>query len=204
MEPKFQSSFIPKKPLSDSSRVLAPVSKNTNIFSVIATIIFLITLFVSGGLFVYEKIIQKQIGDVKKELDEARVAFETDKINELIDASVRLNSIKGMLEKHFAVSELLFLMQNLTMKTIQFGNFKLDNKSGQPILTMDGEALSYNAVAKQSEVFLASGFIRNVIFSDFSLNDSGLVRFRFTGAVVPRLISYKEAVDALTQGNTQP
>lgn len=198
MEAKFQSSFIPKKPLSDSQKVLGPVKKNTNIFSVIATLVFLVTIFVSGGLFVYEKIVEKQLVDTSKELDAARAAFETDKIQDLIDASTRLNSVKGMLEKHFAVSELLVLMQNYTVKTIQFNNFKFDNKSSNPLLSMDGEALSYNAVAKQSEVFAGTGFINNTLFSDFTLTDSGSVKFKFIGSVATSLVSYKEAVKAIS------
>ncbi len=196
MDPKFQSSFIPKKPLSESSRALGPVSKNTNIFSVIATILFLIPMFVCGGLFVYEKIVQSQIVGASKELDAARTAFEEDKIHELIDAGSRLNSIRGMLNKHLAVSELIFLLQNFTVKTIQFSNFTFTNKNGAKI-SMDGESVSYNAVAKQSELFASSGFLFNSTFSDFALAQNGLVKFKYIGSVSPKLISYKESLTAL-------
>ncbi|HEY0220605.1 MAG TPA: hypothetical protein VGC58_00070 [Candidatus Paceibacterota bacterium] len=196
MQPTFQSSFIPKKPVTDSEKVFGPVTKNRNVFSIVATFLFVITLFVSGGLFVYQKIIEKQIKDADKELGAAREAFEIEKLEDLIGASVKINSIKGLLDKHFAVSELMVLLQRQTVKSVKFMNFTFKNSDGTRFISMDGEALSYNAIAKQSENFVKSGVVKNIEFSDFTLADTGVVKFKFAGAIDESLISYKQSKES--------
>lgn len=83
MEPKFQSSFIPKKPVVDSPKVFVPVEKERNIFSIIASIIFVITLLVAGGVFGYKYYLDKQIADADIALNEAREAFDINKMKDL-------------------------------------------------------------------------------------------------------------------------
>lgn len=194
MEPKFQSSFIPKRPTSDPIKEYGPVHKNSNIFSIIATILFLLAFFSSVGLFVYQKIIEQQITSASTELKEAETAFDIDKIQELISAGARIQSIHGLLDKHVAMSEILVLLQNLTVKTIKFDNLTISNESGSPSISMNGESLTYNAIARQSEIFKSNSFLTSVAFSDFSLDDKGLVKFRFSGRLSPNLLSYREAV----------
>lgn len=196
MEPKFQSSFIPKRPTSDSIKDFSPVQKNKNIFSIIATLMFLVVLFASAGLFVYQKIIEKQIESASKELQDAKVALEVEKTQELIDAGARLSSIKGLLDKHFAVSEVVVLLQNLTVKTIKFADLTINNESGTPSISMNGESLTYNAIAKQSEIFNGNTFLTNSAFSDFALDEKGIVKFKFSGSLAGNLVSYREAIEA--------
>jgi len=176
--------------------MLGPVTKNTNIFSLVATILFILTIFAAGGLFVYQKIIEKQIKDADIELASAREAFETGEIQELIDASIKINSIKDLLDKHFAVSELMIELQRLTLKNVRFSNFSFKNSEGNHFLSMDGEGLSYNALAKQSEAFSDSGFIKNTEFSDFALSNKGTVNFKFNGSVDSSRILYRKSVEA--------
>ena len=61
MEPKFQTSFIPKKPIVDDVGVGVGVVRETNIFSIIAGIFFVLALLTSGGLYVAKIVINKQI-----------------------------------------------------------------------------------------------------------------------------------------------
>lgn len=203
MEPKFQSSFIPKKPVSDSAKMLGPVTKNRNIFSVLATFIFTITLLVSAGLFVYQKMIESKISKADLEISDVRNAFEADKIRDLIDASSRLNSITKLLENHYVVSEVLILLQNLTVRNMRFDNFSYRNTDGKPTISMDSEALSYNAVANQRDVFIQSGLMSDVLFTGFNLSETGQVRSKFTAVISPKLVSYKELIDSLTKPNTE-
>lgn len=201
MEPKFQSSFIPKKPVGDSSRILTPVSKNTNIFSVVATFLFVITIAVSGGMFVYLRIIERNIANADSELSQVRSAFEADKIKDLIDASSRLNSITNLLEKHYVVSELLVLLQKQTLRNMRFDNFSYRNTDGKPVISMDSEAQSYNAVANQRDVFVESGVISDVLFTGFNLSETGQVRSKMSAVVSPKLVSYKDLIDSMS-GNS--
>lgn len=196
MEPKFQSSFIPKRPVVDSPKMLGPVTKNRNIFSILATIMFIITLFAVGGAFGYRKYVESQIAADDKKLSEARSAFEESKIQNLLIASARLNSIKILLENHYVISEVLVMLQNLTIKNMRFDSLSYQNFAGRATLSMDSEAISYNAVASQRDIFVDSGLLADVAFSAFSLSDRGYVRSKMTATVLPKLISYKDYINS--------
>lgn len=203
MEPKFQSSFIPKRPVVDSAKMLGPVEKNRNIFSVVATFMFILTLIISGAEFGYQRFIESKISAADKQLSQARSAFEADRIQDLIDASARLDSMKSLLEKHFVVSEILVLLQNLTLKNIQFDTLSYKTTNGSPELTMESYATSYNAVADQKQVFVQSGLLNNITFSDFTLDERGVVKTRFFATVSPKLVSYKNYLDVGSGATTQ-
>ncbi|MFZ2523456.1 MAG: hypothetical protein WAW92_03660 [Minisyncoccia bacterium] len=196
MEPKFQSSFIPKKPVVDSPRMAGPVEKNVNIFSAVATLLFLLTIMASAGLFGYLKYIENQISSSDKQLTDVRSAFQESRIQELIDASIKLNAIKTLLEQHVVASQILVLLQNETLKNVRFDNLIYSNTEGKPYITLDSESLSYNAIANQRNVFTESGFLANVEFSNFVLTDSGSIKSRMKANILPRLISYKEYINS--------
>ncbi len=196
MEPKFQSSFIPKKPVVDSPKMLGPVQKNRNIFSVLATFIFMITILASGAEFGYGKYIERQISAADSQLVQVRSAFESDRIQDLIEASARLESMKALLEKHYVVSEILVMLQNMTLKAMQFDSLSYKITSNTPEINMQSYASSYNAVANQKDVFDQSGVLNNVTFSDFSLDDRGVVSSKFYANVSPKLVSYKEMLES--------
>jgi len=93
----------------------------------------------------------------------------------------------------------LVLLQNLTAKTIKLDSLVINNESGAPTFVMNGESLSYNAVAKQSEVFSGSSFITGTSFSDFSLDEKGIVKFKFSGSASSNLVNYKEAISVVEE-----
>ena len=198
MEPKFQTSFIPKKPIVASQGLqLSPV-KDINIFSVIATIIFLVTALASGGVFVYKQLITNQIVKADQDLNAAREAFQTEKIQELIDANSRIMATKNLLEKHVVVSELLLLLNALTVKKMRITDLTYNNRNGSPTVSMSAEAQTYNALADQGRIFSENEFVLNEEFSNFELADSGNVRVKFFANIDPTLVSYKKAVEAVS------
>lgn len=197
MDTKFQTSFIPKKPILDSS---GSSSKNVsvNMFSLAANLIFAITMIATGGAFFYKNILINQVKSAGVELEAARAAFETEKIKELIDASNRFKSIKEILDNHVVVSELLLLLQDTTVKSIRFTDFSYQNKGSEISLVMNGEAQSFNSLATQSEIFAKTGFILNQSFSDFLLSDNGTIKMKFTSSISKDLISYKKSLESLS------
>jgi len=84
MEPKFQTSFIPKKPIISEPGSRVAVSHSINIFSAIATIVFALTILTSGGVFIYKNILESQILLSDKSLNAAREAFIQRKYRSLL------------------------------------------------------------------------------------------------------------------------
>lgn len=198
MDPKFQTSFIPKRPVMSSSKIALPAVKNINIFSTIATLLFILTLLASVGLFGYKLYIVRQIVQADKDLNEARAAFEPEKIKELLNASTRIDTIENLLDNHFVVSELLVLLEQITVKNASFSTLTYRNIQNIISINLDGEARTYNALAQQSDIFNKSGFFQQQVFSDFSLTDTGTVRFRYSAVVLPELVSYKKVIELLS------
>ena len=197
MEPKFQTSFIPKRPIGSSQSSGNDTIRSTNIFSVVATIVFIVTILVSIGLFFYKNILTNQIADADKSIVAARADFEPEKIQELIDANARIASVKDLLENHIVVSKVLVLMQDLTVRKMRFTELDYVNKNNDPTINITGEVQTYNALAEQQDVFLNNEFMKDPVFSDFNLGDNGYLSVKFSSRLDPSLVSYKKMVESI-------
>lgn len=198
MDTKFQTSFIPKKPIIDTPGSSYQRAASVNVISVVANIIFAITLVVTGGAFLYKNFLINQVKEAGVELEAARSAFETEKIQDLLDVSKRFSATKNILENHIVVSELLILLQTSTVKTMSFNNFSYQNKNKEITLTMIAEAQSFNAIAQQADIFSKTNFIKDINFSNFVLSDNGMIKMSFSAMVSPELISYKKVIESLS------
>jgi len=198
MEPKFQTSFIPKKPIVSSEGSGIKVVHSANIFSVIATVLFLVTVILSGGIFVYKRVVLSQINQAKKSIEDAREALEPEKIRELIDANSRIVSSKNLLDKHIAASQILLLLQDLTVKMMRFTDLSYKNIENKVDLVIKGEIQTYNALAQQEVVFKENEFFKNPEFSNITLTDNGSIKVDFVTTIDPSLISYKKVMESLT------
>lgn len=196
MEPKFQTSFIPKRPIVAQEGTGIKVIRSTNIFSVIATVMFLVTIIISGGLFVYKTVLSGQIEQAKKEVEMARGAIEPEKIKELIDANSRIVSSKNLLDTHVASSKILLLLQDLTIKRMRFTELTYRNLEDEIDLNIKGEVQTYNALAQQETIFSQSEFFKNPKFSSLSLSENGAVLVEFTAKLDPSVVSYKKALES--------
>lgn len=195
MEPKFQNSFIPKKTMGLTQNTGVSVKHPANIFSVIAGIIFVIALLFSGGLFVYGKLLTNQIKDTEEKILAARGAYEPEKIKELIDIDKKMSSSINLLRNHVAVSEILFLLEDLTLKKMRFTSFDYTRNNNKPTIDIAGDIQTYNALARQQESFASTEFIRNPTFTDFNLGDNGYISVKFSADIDQSLISYKRIMD---------
>lgn len=200
MQPTFQTSFIPKKPMTSESGLGSGsnVVHQTNVFSLIATICFICAVLVSGGLFGYKIILGKQIDKANEEINATSAVFQIDKIKELIDANDRIVSSKDLLEKHVALSKLLYLFQELTVKKLRLLKLSYVNKTGEAKVTLQAESQTYNALVEQSNIFSQSDYLKNNKFSNFSLQDNGYIKVDFVSVIDTSLISYKKAIDSLS------
>ena len=199
MEPRFNTSFIPKKPVVETASTSGSKSvEQKNIFSIISSTLFVITILAYGGLFAYKIILNNQIKKADSEINDARAAFDTTKIQDLINANSRIVSTKNLLEKHVVVSELLNLLQSLTVKRVRYGTLKYTNIDGLPTVSMTTEAQSYNALAQQLDAFSKSEFVKTPQVSDYNLGDNGNITVKFFANLEPSLVSYKKVIESLS------
>jgi hypothetical protein len=152
-------------------------------------------LLISGGLFAYSKILDGQIKEVQVKILDARGAYEPEKIKELIDIDKKITSSNDLLRKHVAVSEVLSLLENLTLKKMRFTSFEYTKNNNKPTVSITGDIQTYNALARQQEFFASTEFIRNPRFTDFNLGDNGYISVKFSADLDQSLISYKRIMD---------
>ena len=198
MEPKFQTSFIPKSPATALGVSKIPSSLQNKTVTIVGIVIFVIALSTSIGVFFYKNMLNGQLVQADKDLSAAREAFAPEKIQELMDQNAKRGWAKSLLEKHITTSELLLLIQSLVVKTIRATTMTYSYKEGVPTIVMDLDASSYNALADQSRIFLQNNYIINPNFLNFTLSDNGNVKSTFNASINPTLVSYKEAIKSLS------
>lgn len=200
METKFQASFIPKQPVN----VPARRTSGSNIFFLISLLILIVAIIGAGGVYFWEKKINKDIASVNESLVRARNSFDQNTVKEFSRLNDKINSSEFLLKQHVAPSVLFKVIGDVTLKNVRFVNFRYANAGGDKIsISMNGEAVSYEAVALQASAF-TNPKLRNVfrspIFSDPDLGSNGRAVFTFTTGIDPILLNhYKLKTDPNNQ-----
>lgn len=192
MENSFQTSFIPKKPItSNSSR---PVRPPTSIFTVLAFLVLIFVGIASGGLLLYKNYLinQKQILSVS--LEKVRDSFEKDTIDELELYDKRVSAARRILDSHIILSPMFALLGSLTLPEVQYTTFSHQSDSQGFSVKISGTALDYKSIALQADVFnSAKGrLFKNVVFSNLTKEKGGNVNFNLDFNVDPALLSYEK------------
>ncbi|NCN08024.1 hypothetical protein GW944_00445 [Candidatus Parcubacteria bacterium] len=197
MEPKFQSSFIPKGPVVSSGGVSATgtKSKGRNLLSFIASIIFTISIIGALGVFGYKFYLKYSIQGMESDLESAYNNLEPETVGQLTDLDSRIKSTKELIARHIVLSPLFKFLEESTPTSVRFTelNYVLTDKGYE--LSMSGEARGYADLALLSDIFNKSDKFRNPIFSDFILGDRGDITFSFKATIDPTLISYRKEVE---------
>ncbi len=212
METKFQTSFIPKKPLSTSS--VAPRRSSTSGFMLIAIVLFVLSLGGAGFVVAWQRYLLQVREVAKNTLVKNQQQFNPALIDTLKKTDTKISLAKTLIERHLAVSGIFDIISRLTAENIRFSSFEFsaptsgDAKDGIKV-TLHGVGTSFSAIAFQSSVFGRSSeygtnkIIKNPILSDLSLEPNGSVEFTFTSTINPADISYANPLRSVTNGNNK-
>lgn len=201
METKFQTSFIPKKPVVQEIRTTSGIS----LFLLIAILIFIVSVGVAGWVFFEKGNLVKKIEENKDIIEVNKKAFETQTIESMLRLDSRIKVAGDLLSKHTAMSEVFEFLGARTLKNVRFKNFNftisnIDSSASGVKVEMSGQAKDFRTVASQAEEFGRVEF-RNIIrepeFSDLNLTQDGSVSFAFSAFIVPEFISYSSARDII-------
>lgn len=194
MEPKFKTSFIPRKSLEEST---APKKKSgrggigMGIGSLASLIIFLTALGGSAGLFLYKQYLETSIDEKRQTLQRAREAFQPALIRELTRLDTRIQAVKSVIDNHVTPSSIFGLLEQVTLENVRYTSLSYSrDESGDVTISMEGQAKNFSAVALQSDAYGEEGFILEPIVSDLDLDDSGNVKFKIRTTLDPRLVAF--------------
>lgn len=205
MDPRFQTSFIPKKPIVAQSRVRTPA--NINLFALIATVIFVSTLAVGGAAFFYERVLTKQIESDQKSLELARGAFDPELIAQIVRFDTRIETARKLLDSHISVNPLFQFVADVTIPSVRFSDLDFEYLGPEDVtVSMTGQARNYTAVALQSDVLNDQKNFTEVTIGDMNLDGAGNIGFSVSGKLNPDLLLYSKTLTQVqpTSASTTP
>lgn len=193
MEPTFQTTFIPKKPVVPITTETKP-SGIVTFFGFIATIVFIAAVVSYGIFFFYKKQLTATISTTSASLERQSTTFDSNIVLELDDVNRRLKSAETLLSNHTIVTPLFKSLEEITLKTVRFTNFSLqmptpDNQKTS--VKMSGVAQGYDAIALQSDMFSKNRFLKDPIFSNLVPDQKGNVTFELNFSIDPSFVLYK-------------
>lgn len=207
METKFQTSFIPKRPLPQAgsvSGVSVPHRKYTgSIFMTLAVLLFIASLLALGGAYLWNNYLVSVAEDYKQELIDREAQYQIDSIAKIKADSVRIDLAKKLLSTHLSASQIFSIISRLTVENVQFLSMNVSSPStpgGYIKVTLSGYGLNFSTVASQSDTLGQldriglDKIVKNPIISDPTLNQNGTVSFSLTLLIDPNAILYDKGV----------
>jgi len=190
MDNSFQTSFIPKKPVTANIKSTRPP---TSILTTFAFLVLILVGVASGGLYLYKNYLNNQKHVLSDSLQKVRNSFDRDTINELELYDKRANASQKILGNHIVLSPMFTLLGDLTLPSIQYTKFDHQSTPKGFVVKMSGTATDYKSIALQADVFnSAKGrSFKNVVFSNLTKDKSNNVNFEVEFLVDPSLLSYE-------------
>lgn len=209
METKFQTSFIPKKPLVSDQRIITN-NGGTSILMVIASILFLIS--VAGAIFtvVWINVLNKDREGYTKGLADMESKFPIADIENLRKINAKIDLSKQLLKNHLAIEEIFSIVSQLTTEEVRFNSFSFSApaKDTDGInITLSGVAKNYFAIAFQSDVFGSSDkygsnkILKNPVVSGVNEQENGTISFGFSATLNPDDIRFQKLMKANTESS---
>ncbi|MES2315610.1 MAG: hypothetical protein V4486_02640 [Patescibacteria group bacterium] len=192
MEPNFQTSFIPKKPMIEER---VKVSHPIGIFMIAALFLLVAMIIATGGLYFYKGVLSKAIEQNKADLNLAKGQFEPAKIAELQVLDKRLRAANEILSHHVAISPIFKALEDVTLKTVRYTKFSFDDVTdGKIHVSIQGTAVGYRSIALQSDLFTKNKNLIDPVFSNLVLDDKGNVVFNLDFTLDPTFVDYKHTI----------
>ncbi len=211
METKFQTSFIPKKQLSQTgSHISNSTYGISSLFLLIASIIFIASLAGAGGAYFWNDHVSNLQQQYKNDLTARQKEFGVSDIEFLKQKQNKIDLSRKLINNHLSISRIFDILGRFTIENVRFLNLDVSapaglNAAGDSIkISMRGYGTSFPSVAFQSDVlsqlekYGLSKIIKNPILSDPSLDSSGTVSFGFSATVDAKNFLYKDFVASST------
>ncbi len=209
MEPKFQTSFIPKKQAYPAIGGIggAPAPKvvhhGTSIFMSLAILLFVVSLGSVGGVYLWKQYLVKAQEDYKTELAKNESQFKLELIEQLKKANTQIDQARQILRNHVAISQVFAkVLQPITVINVRFLSMELKGaaKGSGLDLTMKGYGSNLATVAFQSDVlgklsqYGLSNIVKDPALSDPLIDAKGVVSFGLSASVDQDSLLYKQEI----------
>ena len=168
MEPKFNTSFIPKESLNvETSRRTYKKDKSPSgaygIGFVVTMLVALGAIVATVGILFYAHAIKVGIAEKQELLEEQYAQLDTDVVQTLRAFNDRLRAAEHLAENHVAFSRFFTLLEQYTLRSgVRYTNMSFTVNEDEPRVSLSGEASALSNVALQMDAFRASGVFDTV------------------------------------------
>ncbi|MFA4890521.1 MAG: hypothetical protein WC587_02740 [Candidatus Paceibacterota bacterium] len=183
-------SFIPKKTLTK------PIYKGSGLGFVlfISLVVLVISGLLFGGAYFYRDIAKGHVDVLLDSFKKAQEILDPALIQQMGSIDAKIENSKDILSQHRAVSPIFQFLETSTLNNVRFSSFDFSypyTKDAKPILILKGSTRNYANLSLQSDEFIKNKFIKNIIFSNFTLGEAGMVNFTATMEFNPSFFAYK-------------
>jgi hypothetical protein len=193
MEPKFQTSFIPKKSFATPTK---KKRRQFDLLTLIGLFFLLLSIVLSAGVFLYGKYTTANIDRKARALEEAKTQYNPELISELSRLSKKMTVSERLLANHVSASAIFSAVEESTLRSIKFDDMTFTYGPDKITIAMKGNAGGFSSIALQSDVFGRNKLIRNPVFSELNLDSNGRVNFLFTAEIDPQSVLYRNNLGA--------
>jgi hypothetical protein len=173
--------------------------------NLVAILLFILSLISAGAVFAYQKVLNTQIVSEQTSFANAEGAFEPDVIEQLARFDSRINNTEDLLQNHVAPSGIFDFLSTMTLQNVQFTDFSYVLANGTATIALDGVADSFSTVALQSDQFGSTRLLKDVVFTNVTVGQTGQVTFSVTATLDPSLYLYvQQASSAQATPNASP
>lgn len=199
METKFQTSFIPKKPVVMAEQ---SSSRGMGLFLLLSIVIFLVSLGLAGYVFLEKNLLIQNITKNKDIIEQNKSGLVENSVTveSLVNLNSRINVANILLSKHTAISPIFDFLQQTTLKSVRFKNFtfsamgKSEAGTSRVSVQMSGQARDWETVASQADEFGKPEYKKIITepkISNLSLGADGSITFLFTAYMSPDFLVYR-------------
>lgn len=195
METKFQTSFIPRKPLIQNPSEKPKTSHGTGIgfLTLVSFVIFGVSVL-SGILVIgWQKLENTSISKNKEQLELNKKQFGDD-IEFLKRFNTKISLSKSLIDKHTSPVALFKTIEDITAEKVRYSKLTYTSSDEGLIVEAEGEAANFETLASQSDIFSQTSLISNPIINDLKLTDTGSVDFSLNITIPWSSISYKNTL----------
>lgn len=188
---KYTTSFIPKKPVAVPTAGFSK-SSGPKIMTIVGMFIFLSSLLLSAGVYLWKIQINSSITGQIASLKKSRDEFDKDTLAAATRLNERINVTKNLLDKHKSPSKVLELLEDITLVTVRLKNLTYATQADGTIqISGAGSAAGFKSVILQSNEMGKTGLLRDVMFSDVQSTTGNLVGFTLNSLLEEKVVLYK-------------
>jgi hypothetical protein len=220
MEPKFQTSFIPRKSTTATTSVvpqsgvqMRPRGKTMgSIFLAISMLLFIASAAGIIGVFAWQYYTEQKSEDLKRELGLREQQFNPNLIADLKAMNTSIDGIKALLDKHISVSKVFDVIGKFTIEKVRFLTLVLAVSEGsKPDLKVNltGYGANLATVAFQSDVlgklkkYGLDNIFKNPSMTSPALSENGLISFGVTANINPSSLMYSKNFTSSNDDSTK-